>query len=262
MDDKSKKQCGCCKTIKLLEEFRLCTEKRLSRSKTGDLKYRCSMCMECERTKALERYRKKREECIAKNKEYKQKNKEVLKQKRREYNVKNREYIKQRYKLYCENNHALILRIAKEYRQNNINVRLRKNFKSRIIENIQKNKTTTEYLGSTIQVVKKWLEFNFEEFMNWENYGEVWHIDHTLPVNLFDLKNEIDIYICFNWKNLMPLQKETNIKKHDNIWHYRIFYQEQKLREFSIQEEIEVDEVNDYLETYCQYFKEMMNKKL
>lgn len=255
------KQCGCCKSIKSLEEYRLCTEKRQSRYKNGELKYRCSICKECERKRALERYHNKRDECLKASKEYKQKNKEVIKEKRREYLAKNKDYIKQRYKLYCQNNRALILKIAKEYRQNNsLNVRLRKNFKSRIIENIRKAKTTTEYLGTSIQVVKNWLQFNFKDDMNWENYGDVWHIDHTLPVNLFDLTQDIGIYVCFNWKNLMPLHKETNIKKHDHIWHYRVFYQEQRLKMFAQHEEIDIEEVSDYLDTYCEYFKSMMKK--
>jgi hypothetical protein len=258
-----KKQCGSCKTMKGFEDFRLCTEKRPSRSKKGDIKYRCSMCLECERRMARERYHNKREECLAKAKEYKQKNKEVLKEKRKDYLAQNKEYIKERYKLYCQNNRSLILKIAKEYRENNsLNVRLRKNFKSRIIENIKKNKTTTDYLGSTIQEVKKWLEFNFQDYMNWDNYGEVWHIDHTLPVSRFDLTKDIDIYMCFNWKNLMPLHKDTNIKKHDHIWHYRVFFQEQRIKQFSIIESINPGEIQDYLETYCAYFKMMMKKTL
>jgi hypothetical protein len=253
------KQCGCCKTSKQLEEFRLCTERRLSRYKKGELTYRCSVCKECERTCALERYRKNRDKCIAKNKAYKEKNKDAIKEKRKEYLLKNKEYIKQRYKRYCEENRALIQRIAREYRQNHsLNVRLRKNFKSRIIESIKKNKTTMEYLGSTIQVVQDWLQFNFQDYMTWENYGEVWHIDHTLPVNLFDLTQDIDIYMCFNWKNLMPLRKDINIKKHDNIWPIRVFNQEHRLMQFAKAYGVEESEVNDYLETYCEYFKSMM----
>lgn len=118
-----------------------------------------------------------------------------------------------------------------------------------------------EYLGSTIQVVKDWLQFNFQEYMTWENYGDVWHIDHTLPVNLFDLTQDIDIYMCFNWKNLMPLRKDINTKKHDHIWPIRVFNQEQRLLQFTKAFEIEKSEIDDYLETYCEYFKSMMAKK-
>lgn len=253
------KTCGCCSITKQLEDFRLCTETRKSRYKSGELKYRCSVCRECERKRALERYRLNREECIAKSKEYKEKNKEALKEKRRLYCEKNKDYIRKRYKQYCIKNRALICKIAREYRKkNSLNVRLRKNFKCRIIENIQKNKTTTEYLGTTIQVVKDWLQFNFQDYMNWDNYGSVWHIDHTLPVNRFDLKNNVDIYICFNWKNLMPLRKDINIKKHDYIWHYRVFQQENRLRTFYKMYDVEEKEVLDYLELYSEYFKKMM----
>lgn len=253
------KQCGCCKTTKSIDCFRVMIEKRPSRYKCGHLEYRCSRCKECERQKALERYNKKREECQTKAKEYKQKNYEVLKEKRKQYLEKNKEYIKERYKRYCQNNKAKILQIAREYRaKNSLNVRLRKNFKSRIVENIHKQHSTCDYLGSPIGLVKQWLEFNFNEDINWNNYGEVWHIDHTLPINRFDLSKDLDVFVCFNWKNLMPLYKDTNIKKHDHIWHYRIFLQETKLKEFAKTADVNATEVEDFLTLYCTYFKTMM----
>lgn len=256
----NKKCGGPCQVTKPIDGFRIMTEKRASRIKSGEIKYRCSICLDCERKMARERYYKNREKNMAYAKEYKQKNKEVLKEKTKQYNEKNRERIKERYKLYCQNNRALICKIAKEYRRTHVSVRLRHNFKSRIIENIKKDKTTAEYLGTSIENVKKWLQFNFKEDMNWDNYGKVWQIDHTLPVNLFNLEVDTDIYICFNWKNLMPLRKETNQKKHDHIWHYRVFYQEQKLLEFSKEFQIEEDDVKDYIETFSEYFKNMMIK--
>lgn len=253
------KQCGSCQQTKPVEDFRLCTEKRKSRAKSGDLKYRCSMCLDCERRMSRERYNKNKEKYNAYAKEYKEKNKEVLKEKTKLYNEKNKERIKQRYKLYCQNNRALLSKIAMEYRKNNLSARLRHIFKSRIIENIKKNKITTEYLGTSIDKVKLWLEYNFQDDMCWENYGKVWQIDHTLPINMFNLEEHTDIFVCFNWKNLMPLKKEVNRKKHDKIWHYRVFYQEQQLKKFSKQHDIEKKEVQDYIETYSQYFGDMMN---
>ena len=49
--------------------------------------------------------------------------------------------------------------------------------------------------------------------MNWNNHGEYWHYDHVKPCKSFDLSKEIEIEICFNWKNIRPLNKTENIKK-------------------------------------------------
>lgn len=255
------KQCGSCHETKQVDVFRLCTEKRASRIKSGQIQYRCSMCLDCERKMSRERYYKNREKYQEYAKQYKEKNKEILKEKTRQYNERNKERIKQRYKVYCQNNRALLSRIAVEYRRNNLSARLRHIFKTRIIENIKKNKNTVEYLGTSIENVKKWLEYNFRDGMSWENYGDEWQIDHTLPLNLFNLNEHTDIYVCFNWKNLMPLRKDINQKKHNHLWHYRVFYQEQQVVSFSKQFHVEEKEVKDYIHTYSQYFKDMMNCK-
>lgn len=61
------KKCNSCGNTKDIAEFRLCTDKRCGVS------YHCSWCKECERKRALERYKQNREKCIQKNKEYKKK---------------------------------------------------------------------------------------------------------------------------------------------------------------------------------------------
>lgn len=254
MDTKS---CGDCKEYKPKDCFRTCKDKR---AKKGCIEYLCSICKACERARALTRYHNKKEECLAKAKEYKERNKDVLKEKRKIYLQQNKEYVRERYKRYCANNKTLIQRISREYREKNyLNIRLRTNFKNRILENIHKQQPTMDYLGTSMSTVKTWLEYNFTDGMSWENYGEFWQIDHTLPLNLFDLTKNLDIYICFNWKNLMPLQKLTNIKKHNHIWHYRVFFQETRLCQFVKDGYVEKDEVNDFLDVYCEYFKTMMN---
>lgn len=42
-----------------------------------------------------------------------------------------------------------------------------------------------------------------------------WHIDHNNPCNNFDLTNIEQQYLCFNWKNLRPLQVSKNYSKQD-----------------------------------------------
>ena len=50
-----------------------------------------------------------------------------------------------------------------------------------------------------------------------ENYGQVWQIDHTLPITSFNLFNEDELRKCFNWRNLRPMYSKKNMSKGDKV---------------------------------------------
>jgi hypothetical protein len=52
---------------------------------------------------------------------------------------------------------------------------------------------------------------------NLDNYGPVWHIDHVIPISHFDLSNENEQLLAFNWRNTMPLSAHENLKKNNRI---------------------------------------------
>ena len=73
-------------------------------------------------------------------------------------------------------------------------------------------------VGCSEEILRKWLEFQFDDQMTWDNLGTYWHIDHILPINKFDLDSNPDAkFICFNWKNLQPLPAFENQSKSDSI---------------------------------------------
>ncbi len=75
-----------------------------------------------------------------------------------------------------------------------------------------------EILGCSIEQIRAWLEYNFDDDMNWENMGSYWHIDHVKPCASFDFaEDEEDIYECFGWKNLRPCEGTENISKGDKV---------------------------------------------
>lgn len=82
-----------------------------------------------------------------------------------------------------------------------------------------KNDRSLKYLGCSLENFKEWLEFQFDENMTWENYGKYWTVDHILPLHRFDLTNEKESLIAFNWKNMQPLtdnfNKGNKIRLHD-----------------------------------------------
>lgn len=82
--------------------------------------------------------------------------------------------------------------------------------------NQNKNNKTTEYVGCDISYLKKWLEFQFNDDINWNNMNE-WHIDHVSPCRIFDLTNVNQQKECFNWQNLRPCLAKENLEKSDKI---------------------------------------------
>ena len=80
-----------------------------------------------------------------------------------------------------------------------------------------KQKHTFEYLGLSKDELKAWFEYQFDEKMNWNNYGTYWQIDHVVPCASFDLTKEEEIHKCCIWTNLRPLEKKLNNSKNNKI---------------------------------------------
>jgi len=74
------------------------------------------------------------------------------------------------------------------------------------------------YLGSDLAFVREWISSMFTNGMTWDNYGSLWVIDHIVPFRVFDVFNEADLLICWNYRNLMPLLDADNLKKQGNVF--------------------------------------------
>lgn len=70
-----------------------------------------------------------------------------------------------------------------------------------------------KYVGIGAHDLRKWLEERFVTGMSWDNYCDVWIIDHLVPLALFDLSNENDLRICWHYKNLVPIFRDDNLRK-------------------------------------------------
>lgn len=64
------------------------------------------------------------------------------------------------------------------------------------------------------ELYKKWLEFQFEEDMDWNNYGKIWNIDHVIPFSKLDLYGKEKICL---WSNTRPYYINDNNFKKDKI---------------------------------------------
>lgn len=80
-------------------------------------------------------------------------------------------------------------------------------------KNIYKTNSIIKYLGCTLEEYKQHLENQFLPEMNWGNHGEIWEIDHIKPCSSFNLIEEEEKFKCFNYLNLQPLFKTTEISE-------------------------------------------------
>jgi hypothetical protein len=181
------------------------------------------LCKKCNNLLQLSNFRPQRRTCKScestYHKEYYNKNREIKIEKCHEYKNNNKEKIKECKKIY-----------EKKMYKNVPSYKLERCFRSRLYGLISnKDNSSTEYLGCSIIELKNWLSFNFDENMTWDNHGKYWHIDHIIPCKSFDLTKDENIYKCFHWSNLAPLEKSKNIEKSSKIIQEIIdFYIERK----------------------------------
>lgn len=158
----------------------------------------------------------------------------------------NRENEIKRIKKYKENNRDKVLenKRKRERYHNDYDFRMKECIRSRFTDAIKKNKnvkkkSTFEYIGCSIEMFKKWIEYNFDENMKWDNYGKYWQIDHIIPCASFDFSDEKNIYTCFNWANLAPLEISENIRKSNKIDNKIIQYYKKRKEKYIKSLEIE-----------------------
>lgn len=137
--------------------------------------------------------------------------------KRQEYYYKNREKILKKQKdlrLKEENNIKFIKnkkRLVKSLRSR-VYLALRDNIKSKI---------TMQLIGCSIDELRKHIELQFKDGMDWKNHGagfngrgmKEWHIDHIIPCASFDLSKPEEQQKCFHYSNLQPLWATENLQK-------------------------------------------------
>ena len=82
---------------------------------------------------------------------------------------------------------------------------IRNSFKTK---GLSKNKKTIDILGCDIEFFKIYIEEKFIDDMNWFNHGEVWDIDHIIP--LATAKDVDDVIRLNHYSNLQPLDSYIN----------------------------------------------------
>ena len=174
-------------------------------------------CQECRKIRTSEIEKKTRDKNKEKRNEY---NKEYRKTHKNEIATRMHSY----NKIYKETHRIERKEYRKNKKETDINYKIETKLRNKFHRFFKSKKDKyNDIFGCTSNQFKIWIESNFKYDMNWDNYGKLWHIDHVIPVSIFDLTNEFDVKFCFNWKNTRPLYSHINVSRkysyHDILIH-------------------------------------------
>ena len=186
-------------------------------------------CRPCKNEIDLKSYYTNQEKRKKYIKEYKDKNKEKIdgwlssnKTKKklymRKYNVDNYQEIQEYRKEYNKNNKDCKKIYNKEKYYNDINYKMKVLLRNRLYQTLQREKSyktnsIIKLLGCSLKEFRLYLEKQFLPEMNWDNWGEIWELDHIKACSTFDLSVEENQKQCFHYTNHQPLFKTTEIAK-------------------------------------------------
>lgn len=115
-----------------------------------------------------------------------------------ENKIKKNNYLKKKY------NNDLNYKISKSLRS-----LIGGSFKRSINNEYFKSEKTTNILCCSFKEFKDYFMILFKPEMNWDNYGEIWEIDHVIPIH--SANNIEDIIKLNHYTNLQPLFITTEI---------------------------------------------------
>jgi hypothetical protein len=195
------KKCKICSLYKTKDNFSLRKNKKSLKSKNTIYNCYCNICQ-----------------------------KEYSKVRDKEYRKNNKEKIKQNWNNYVKNNKEKVKIVRDRYlskkAEKDPSYKLRKILIFKILKNI---KTNTEFdsMPYTIEELRLHLEFLFEPWMNWNNWGKynkktwddndqstwTWNIDHIKPKSEFNYSSVYDEEFkqCWALSNLRPYSAKLNV---------------------------------------------------
>jgi hypothetical protein len=69
------------------------------------------------------------------------------------------------------------------------------------------------YFSLDIENFRKWIEIQFDEELNWDNFSTKWQFDHILPVTYFNFESEHELRLCWNFINVRVEKFQLNKNK-------------------------------------------------
>lgn len=211
-----KRRCSKCKEFKPFSEFH--------KGKGPDgLRTECKLCHcedvrkwgECNREKKraagrkyrIENFKQENDRAAAWAKNHPERKREIA----RRWETNHPEFTREHSKIQSRRQRAT----PKGQVRNNITRRIH----SSLTEGVKASRSWESIVGYTLDQLMGHLEEQFTPEMTWENYGSYWHVDHKIPISVFNFTcpEDIDFQRCWSLSNLQPLEKITNIKKGNKL---------------------------------------------
>lgn len=221
----------------------------------SDCKYeRENFCIQCKKIQDKEYYQKNKDKILNYVKNYSIENKDKIKEYKKEYSLKNKDGIIKKYKQdnkeklkkqakeWRDNNPDKVLKMyenrkpyQKEYRLNNkdkINQKEKEKLKTDPIFKLKNNIRTLFKSSLKYNSVKKQNRFfyytgiQYSEYIDYLSKSDLWndycdgknlHIDHIIPVALYDLKDFEEIKKCWHPHNLRIIDAKENLIKNKKL---------------------------------------------
>lgn len=136
----------------------------------------------------------------------------------RQWRTANHDKKKKRAKEYYQENKQAIQVKTREKQEENPWMKLRGHVRIRVHEAIRSagsskgGESVFKHLPYSLADLKRHLQNQFEEWMNWPNYGVAWQLDHVIPQSMFpyDSMESENFRLCWDLKNLRPLSTAQN----------------------------------------------------
>jgi hypothetical protein len=255
--------CKECKNLKSREKYNLikidneleqkCSSCNILKLNSLFIKNR-KICIECNNNKRRINYQTNEEhriKTIKQSTEYKQK-KIIEKNKIKELEIGiNNIQCNYCHKIKSNNNFRHNRLKCKDCERDEPISKIIRNVRSRIFSAIKfKSNHTIYYLGCNCSDYLKWLlscNLNF----TFDNYGNEWHIDHVIPLSKFDILNEEQQVVAFNWRNTMPLSVKENLSKNNKIIKPQIVQHYNKLVEYHTSHKLDLPQV--FIELFAKH---------
>ena len=166
----------------------------------------------------LDKYRKNNPETIQdRNARYRKANLEKVRASKTKYRENNLEVVRAGDRRWRTQNKAYLATYKRNKKRTDIQTHLSSALRSRLycaIKDGYKAGSSVKDLGCSLEDLKRYLEAQFVDGMNWANWSrDGWHIDHILPLASFDLTDRDQFLRAAHFTNLRPLWAKDNLKR-------------------------------------------------
>ena len=171
------------------------------------VRLRAVKCPQLKKESDRKSYQKHRLKILEQRKVYWIKNRPTLLLKQKLWREKNPDKIKASYAAYIKTHPEAKVCM-------NLRIRLNKILGNRAPRNL----TVFNLVGCSLPTLRRHIENQFSGDMSWTNRGKLWHVDHIIPISLYENKNDANHY-----SNLRPMLANLNISRGNRINGHFVF---------------------------------------